>query len=189
MLSPSSFTHLIFNAVLMYEEETIYRYYWRRTYCRWISLFPLSSVFSTEHYFFYFKTWCPSRWNEKLIRDVIIQKSRWTGYALVWTDKDCPSQTYCNRLLFHWAICLTVTWLDELSYAGKRTSIVVCCNEWLLLIHVCISKKKKNNKRIHVYLVLGTDRSFRTSWVKQLWYVITICKQVCFLWFIIILTS
>lgn len=167
----------------------MYRDYWRRTYCRWISLFPLSSVFSTEHYFFYFKTWCPSRWNEKLIRDVIIQKSRWTGYALVWTDKDCPSQTYCNRLLFHWAICLTVTWLDELSYAGKRTSIVVCCNEWLLLIHVCISKKKKNNKRIHVYLVLGTDRSFRTSWVKQLWYVITICKQVCFLWFIIILTS
>lgn len=110
-------------------------------------LFFLCLQFSPQStIFFYFKTWCPSRWNEKLIRDVIIQKSRWTGYALVWTDKDCPSQTYCNRLLFHWAICLTVTWLDELSYAGKRTSIVVCCNEWLLLIHVCISKKKQQQQ-------------------------------------------
>lgn len=143
---------------LMYELETMYRDYWRRTYCRWISLFPLSSVFTTEHYFFFtlkpsLQPWCPLRWNEKLIRDVIIQKSRWTGYALVWTDKDCPSQTYCNRLLFHWAICLTVTWLDELSYAGKRTSIVVCCNEWLLLIHVCISKKKKQQENTRLLSV------------------------------------
>lgn len=118
------------------------------------------------------------------IRAVIIQKSQWAGYALIWTDRDfqqCPSQTASNRLLFHWAICLTVPWLDKLSYAGKCTSIGVFCNEWLLLIRMSFSKKPKNTC-LHMYLMLETNSSFRTSWVKQKWnvHVITICIQVCF---------
>lgn len=104
------------------------------------------------------------------IRTVIIQKSQWAGYALIWTDRDfqhCPSQTASNRLLFHWAICLTVPWLDKLSSAGKCTSIVVFCNEWLLLIRMSFSKKKTKNTCLHMYLMLETNSSFRTSWVKQ----------------------